>query len=63
MNTENITLGEMITCAKRELALRKKVYPAWVQGLRMEGRDAEREIQRMAAIVRFLERQNQGELL
>jgi len=49
-------LAEQLTCAKRELALRRNTYPKWVAGGRMTGATAERETAAMAAIVETLER-------
>lgn len=50
----------MLACAKRELALRRNVYPRWVGAKRMTVFKAEEEIEAMAAIVRFLEKHQQG---
>lgn len=47
----------MLACARRELALRKNVYPGWVNAKRMTAFKAEDEIRYMDAIVRFLEKQ------
>lgn len=58
-----VTLQEMIASAKRELALRQRNYPHWVLKGRMDEATATHEIEAMAAIVRYLEKQNQGELL
>lgn len=49
------TLTEQLACAKRELALRRKVYPRWVTAKRMNPFKAEEEITLMGAIVRTLE--------
>lgn len=50
-----VPLAEQIASAKRELALRKRVYPTWVTAKRMNQFKAENEINAMAAIVHTLE--------
>ena len=50
--TENrgYTLEAQITCVRRELAMRKNVYPKWVQSGRMKAEAADHEIQCMQAV-------------
>ena len=55
-----VTHEQMLACARRELALRKNVYPGWVNAKRMTVFKAEDEIAAMAAIVRFLENHRSG---
>lgn len=50
-----ITRQQMLGCARRELAMRERVYPRWVQTGRMTQDESEREIATMAAIVRHFE--------
>lgn len=45
----------MKACARRELEIRKRVYPTFVGAKRMTVFKAEDEIAAMAAIVKFLE--------
>lgn len=45
----------MIACARRELALRRNVYPRFVGAGRMTQFKADDEIRDMEAIVKFLE--------
>jgi hypothetical protein len=45
-----ITFDDMIACVRRELALRKRVYPKWVAEERMSEAKAEHEIAVMQAI-------------
>lgn len=45
---------EQVRCAKRELALRQRVYPRWVAARTMTQDTADREIAAMAAIVATL---------
>lgn len=48
------TIDEQLACAKRELALRRNVYPKWV-GKRMTQDKATHEIECMEAIIATLE--------
>ena len=52
---EPVPLDKQIACAKRELALRRRVYPTWITAKRMTAFKAEDEIAAMAAIVATLE--------
>ena len=52
--SDPVSLADQIACAKRESALRQRVYPAWVKSGRMKQADADREIARMNAIVQTL---------
>ena len=45
-----VTHAEMIACIRRELALRKNVYPGFVAKKRMSQSEADREIARMQAV-------------
>jgi len=47
--TTEISLDQQIACLKREIALRKNVYPKWVQSRGMKQEDADREIAAMTA--------------
>ena len=51
-----ITLEEQIAEAQRELALRRKCYPAWVKSGRLAHEVAYHQLQCMEAIVRTLQR-------
>ena len=44
------TLEAQIACVRRELAMRKNVYPKWVQSRRMKPEAADHEIQCMQAV-------------
>ena len=44
------TLEAQITCVRRELAMRKNVYPKWVQSGRMKPEAADHEINCMQAV-------------
>jgi hypothetical protein len=47
-------MDDMIGCAKRELLMRKRVYPRWVHEDRMTAKKAEEEIAYMDAILEHL---------
>jgi hypothetical protein len=47
-------MDDMIGCAKRELLMRKRVYPRWVADDRMTQEKADQEIAFMAAILEHL---------
>jgi hypothetical protein len=51
-----ISLEEQIAEAQRELALRKRCYPAWVKSGKLDAGDARYQILCMEAIVRTLMR-------
>jgi hypothetical protein len=44
------TMQEQIACIRRELAMRERVYPKWVQAGRMEAEKADHEINCMQAV-------------
>jgi hypothetical protein len=50
-----ITTADKLACAKRELAMRKNVYPKWVAQNKMSSVTAAHELAAMAAIVRDYE--------
>lgn len=49
--TDIITTADKLACAKRELALRKNVYPRFVEQNKMSSGKAAHEIAAMEAIV------------
>jgi hypothetical protein len=51
-----ITLAEQLAEAKRELALRKQLYPQWVKSGRLDAETARYQVLCMEEIVRTLER-------
>ena len=51
-----ISLAEQIAEAQRELALRKKCYPAWIKGGKLDAGEATWQIRCMEEIVRTLMR-------
>ena len=46
-----ISLHEMIVCIEREIAMRRRVYPRWVDAGKMKMDRAEREIEVMEAVL------------
>lgn len=51
----DVSLDQQLTCAKRELGMRQRIYPTWVGAKRMSQFKADDEIAAMAAIVKTLE--------
>jgi hypothetical protein len=50
-----VTIADQLKAARRELALRQRVYPRRVEGGRMSRDEADREIAAMSAIVATLQ--------
>ncbi len=50
----DIPLAQQIACLKREIAMRQRVYPKWVESGRMKLDMAEREIATMTAALHTL---------
>lgn len=53
---EPITIERQIACVRREIGMRRKVYPGWVQRGKMTQDEAERQIATMEAVQATLER-------
>lgn len=51
---EAISLDGQIKAAERELAMRQRIYPGWVNAKRMTVHKASEEIAAMAAILKTL---------
>lgn len=49
------TIAEQLDAAERELAMRRRVYPKWVQDQKMTQAKADHETECMASIVKTLE--------
>jgi len=49
-----MTLDEQITCIKRELAMRQRVYHRWVMSGKMTQKTADNEIEAMSAVLETL---------
>lgn len=54
MGSHEVDLDELLGCARRELALRERVYPKWVAKGSMTQTKADRELEGMRGIVEFL---------
>jgi ribulose kinase len=54
MNEQFKSWDEMIDCVKRELSMRKRLYPRWVAEERISQQKAEHEIACMATILDHL---------
>lgn len=51
----SVPLETQIICIKREIAMRKRVYPKWVREGRMKAHNAEIEIEAMEAVLETVE--------
>jgi hypothetical protein len=51
-----VVKADMVACVKRELALRKRVYPRHVASGMMTQARADREIEVMQGVLRIIER-------
>lgn len=49
------TIEEQIKCVKREIAMRKRVYPKWVKYNRMKQEEADHEITCMESVLKTME--------
>lgn len=50
-----ITIEDQIACVRREIGMRKRVYPRWVENGKMKINQADREIAVMEAVLKTLE--------
>lgn len=50
-----IPIEKQIQCVARELAMRRRLYPRWVAQQRMKETEAQREIERMEAVLHTLQ--------
>ena len=49
-----ITLAMQIACVEREIAMRERVYPRWVEAGKMKQKDADDELAAMHAVLTTL---------
>lgn len=49
-----ITIQDQILCVQREIDMRRRVYPGWVQNGKMKAEKADAEVERMEAVLRTL---------
>jgi hypothetical protein len=54
--TEPIPIERQIACVRREVSMRKRVYPRWVQNAKMTQDEADRQIETMEAVQATLEK-------
>jgi hypothetical protein len=52
--TPSTSFADQIACVRREIAMRERVYPKWVNAGRMKAEAAEREIAAMRAVLKTL---------
>lgn len=50
-----VTIADQIACVRREIAVRSKVYPRWVESGRMKHDQADREVEAMIAVLATLQ--------
>lgn len=55
MSERGYTITQQIACVKREIAMRKNIYPKWVMSGRMKAEAADHEINCLTAVLRSLE--------
>jgi len=46
-----VSIERQIACVEREIALRRRAYPRWVQAGRMTEHQADREVAEMEAVL------------
>lgn len=51
----DIPLKDQIECVRRELGMRKRVYPRWIREGRMTHEEADHQMARMEAVLRTLD--------
>jgi hypothetical protein len=56
-----VSLEDQITCVKREIGMRERVYPNWVVARKMTGHKAQLEIAHMRAVLETLEQVQRGQ--
>lgn len=61
--TDIITTADKLACAERELKMRKRVYPRWIEDGRMSAGKAAHEIAAMEAIAADYKAQSEKDRL
>jgi hypothetical protein len=56
--TAAVSLTAQIACVRREISMRERVYPRWVEAKRLTQRKADDEIHTMRAVLATLEAVN-----
>lgn len=54
MEWHELDLNELLGCARRELEMRQRVYPKWIEKGTLSEKKAERELALMRQVVEFL---------
>ena len=54
MEWHEVNLNDLLGCARRELALRQRVYPKWVANGTLSEAKAAKELEQMQHVVDFL---------
>jgi hypothetical protein len=52
-----VSFDQMIACLAREIAMRQRVYPKWIDQGRMNPDTADKEIRHMEAILGYIKNQ------
>ena len=55
---KQITIEDMIKCVEREIGMRQRVYPRWVESKKMSQEKADYEIKCMTAVLDKLKLQD-----
>lgn len=50
-----VPIGQQIQCVAREIKMRERCYPRWVAQQRMTEAEAQRELERMRAVLHTLQ--------
>lgn len=56
-NLPPVPLKDQIACVEREIAMRRRVYPRWVESGKLKQGEADEEIRRMEAVLETLREQ------
>ena len=59
----HLTLEGQIACVEREIKMRVRVYPRWVEANRMTQEKASQEIESMRAVLITLQEVQRGDLI
>ena len=57
----NYSIDDMIKCIEREIGMRKRVYPRWVEQKKMTQEKALNEINTMQAVIEQLKKDKDNE--
>jgi len=51
----SVTIEQQLACVRREIAMRERVYPRWVEQGKMKPESAKRELDSMRAVLETLQ--------